>query len=170
MAKTNPAADPDAKAYNLVTGRTTLHGIWMMESRFDMKPQALDAGDALRHTVRTNVDEVVIDAEGELFGFIRFEASSRQGRQRVIHVAAKYFVSYHVAGSCEQALAELFIDRVGRLAAYPYFRALAASLVAQAGVHIPPLPVMSFLPRHIDFARDAESDKGEENGAKAPSP
>lgn len=158
MAKKDLAAQPDAQAYNLVTGRTTLVGIWMTESRFDMKPQAIDPIEPLRHEVRSEVEEVIIDGEGALHGFIRFAASSRLKRQRVIHVTGKYFVSYHVDGGCEQTLAELFIDRVGRLAAYPYFRALTASLVAQAGTSIPSLPIMSFLPRNISFASDAAQD------------
>ncbi|MEP9358086.1 hypothetical protein [Sphingomonas sp. KR3-1] len=146
----------DAKTYNAMIGRTTLRGILMTESRFDMKPQAL----AITHTnlkreVRSHVDEVVVTPEGVLHGFIRFEMSSRQKRQRMIHVSAKYFVSYLVEGGCAQDTAELFIDRVGRLAAYPYFRALTASLVAQAGAQIPPLPIVSFQPRNVDFAKDS---------------
>lgn len=154
MTKSETKAQPDAQAYNLVTGRTTLNGIWMTESRFDLKPEAIDPVEPMRHDVRTEVNEVILDGEGALYGFIRFSASSRLKRQRVIHVSAKYFVSYYVDGGCEQSLAELFIDRVGRLAAYPYFRALTASLVAQAGVNIPALPIMSFLPRNISFASD----------------
>jgi preprotein translocase subunit SecB len=150
------AADADAKAYNAVINRTTLRGIWMMDSRFDMKPQALDGGGpTLRHSVETNVEEVIAGGDGTLHGFLRFIAYSRHGRQRVISVSARYFVSYHVDGGCTQDMANLFISRVGRLAAYPYFRALVSSLVSQAGAQVPPLPIMSFQPRSIDYARDA---------------
>lgn len=149
-------ATADDKAYNGMTGRTTLRGIWVTESRFDMKPQALDIGDSpLKYEIRTNVDEVVIDEEGVMYGFIRFEVAARQKRQRVIHVSAKYVASYVVQGGCTQQQGDLFMERVGRLAAYPYFRALSASLVAQAGANLPPLPMMSFAPRNIDFAGDA---------------
>lgn len=151
MAKA--AASADAKAYNEVISRTTLRGLWMMESRFDMKPLALEpSGAGLRHAVESAVEEVIIDEDGSLYGFVRFVASSRHKRQRVIHVSARFFVSYDVAGGCDQNAADLFIGRVGRLAAYPYFRALVASLVSQAGAQVPPLPIMSFLPRSINYA------------------
>jgi hypothetical protein len=154
MAKETAALD--AKAYNAVIARTTLRGIWMTESRFDMKPGALDTDEAaLRHEISSEVEEAIIDAEGVLYGFIRFFASSRHKRQRMIHVTAKYFVTYHVDGGCDQAEADLFIRRVGRLAAYPYFRALVATLGGQAGVQLPPLPIVSFQPRSVHYARDA---------------
>lgn len=151
---------PDAKAYNAVIGRALLRGIWLMESRFDMKPQALD-GDApeLRYDVRTPEAEAVLEPSGALYGFIEFSASARRKRQRILHVHARYFVSYHVEGGCEQDIAELFVQRVGRLAAYPYFRALAASLSGQAGVAMPPLPIISFQPRSVGYAKSGELSK-----------
>ncbi len=150
----SPTQSIDPKVYNAVIARTTLRGIWMTESRFDMKPQALENADVpLKHTVRSQVEEVVNGADGVLFGFLRFEATARNKRQRAIHVTAKYFVSYAVEGGCDEMSAKLFIERVGRLAAYPYFRALVSSLVAQAGAQVPPLPIVSFQPRSVDYAR-----------------
>lgn len=151
---------PDAKAYNAVIGRATLRGIWLMESRFDMKPQALD-GDApeLRYDVRTPVAEVVNEPSGTLYGFIEFSASARRKRQRILHVHARYFVSYHIEGGCDDESADLFVQRVGRLAAYPYFRALASSLTGQAGVEMPPLPIISFQPRSVGYAKAGQLSK-----------
>jgi hypothetical protein len=155
MAESAPK--PDAATYNAIIGRATLRGIWMTESRFDMKPQALSMGDEMKHDIRSQSADAVVEAEsGIVYGFIRFEASSRHKRQRLVNVSAQYFLSYHVDGGCEQDLANLFIERVGRLAAYPYFRALAASLASQAGVQLPPLPIMSFQPRSVEYARDGE--------------
>lgn len=149
----------DAKIYNALTGRAALRGIWMIESRFDMAPQALDADDrSLTHTVRSTDAEVAVDKDGVITGFVRFEAISRYKRRRVINVSARYFVSYHVEGGCEQGMAELFIDRVGKLAAYPYFRALVGSLVAQAGAQVPTLPILSFQPRNIRYAVGSDPD------------
>ena len=148
----------DAKVYNALTGRATLRGIWMTESRFDMSPQALDPDDGpLNHTLRPHDVEVTVEEGGVIKGFVRFEAISRRRRKRVVHVGARYFVSYHVEGECDQHMAELFMDRVGKLAAYPYFRALVASLVGQAGAQVPTLPIMSFLPRNIRYASDMET-------------
>jgi uncharacterized protein YndB with AHSA1/START domain len=146
----------DAKVYNAAVGRATLRGIWMMESRFDLSPQALEVEPdvALAHTMRVHEAEVTVDADATVRGFIRFEAASRRRRRRVLHVSARYFVSYRVEGGCDQRLAEMFMDRVGKLAAYPYFRALVASLAAQAGAQVPTLPILSFRPRSIRYADD----------------
>lgn len=147
------AAPVDAKAYNALTGRATLRGIWMTESRFDMSPRALDPEEApLSHSLRTPDVEVTLEDDGVIYGFVRFEAVSRRKRRRVINVSARYFVSYRVEGGCDQAMADLFIDRVGKLAAYPYFRALVASLTGQAGTQVPTLPIMTFQPRNIRYA------------------
>jgi preprotein translocase subunit SecB len=143
----------DAKIYNALTGRATLRGIWMTESRFEMSPQALDVDDgSLNHIVKPSKVEVTVEENGVITGFIRFEAISRRKRRRVVYVSARYFVSYRVEGGCDQDMAELFMDRVGKLAAYPYFRALVASLVAQAGAQVPTLPILSFQPRNIQYA------------------
>jgi hypothetical protein len=152
-----PASFQEANNYNAMVRRTTLRGLWLTESKFEMKPEALDPDSlAMRHDVRTSVVEVVIDENGLIYGFIQFSAFSRRKRQRVLQVSAKYFASYHVDGGCDQSSAHLFVERVGRLAAYPYFRALVASLVGQAGAQIPPLPVMSFQPRSVDYASEGE--------------
>lgn len=148
-------ASPEDLTYNKMVGQTRLRGIWMTESRLEMKPAALDPDDGqLKHAMRVAREEAVIDADGILYGFIDFEVTARRKRQRMIRISARYFVSYEVEGGCDQRTADLFIDRVGRLAAYPYFRALTASLAGQAGVAIPPLPILSFQPRNISFVLD----------------
>ncbi|HET6523180.1 hypothetical protein [Sphingopyxis sp.] len=160
MAKEKPKREDIV--YNDMVGQTTLRGIWMTESRLDMKPAALDLDDTpLKHGMRVEREEAVIQPDGTLYGFINFEVTARRGRQRMLRITARYFVSYHVEGSCDQYTADLFIDRVGRLAAYPYFRALTASLAGQAGLTIPPLPIISFRPRNISFVLDAEAAEGD---------
>lgn len=143
------------QVYNQAIGRTTLRGIWMTSCQFDVKPEAVGRSDlALKRAMKVQVDEAVILEDGRMYGFISYEASSRLQRQKLIKVQAKYFVSYHCQGGCDQATADMFMDRVGRLAAYPYFRSLAATLTSQAGVHSPPLPMLSFQPRMVDYAVD----------------
>ena len=145
----------DAQVYNALIGRATQRGIYLTETRIDMTPQALELDDGgLNHTIRPSDIEVTIETDGVISGIVRFEAISRRKRRRVIYVSARYFVSYHVEGGCDQAMAELFLDRVGKLAAYPYFRALVGSLVAQAGTRVPALPILTFQPRSVQYAAD----------------
>ncbi len=148
----NAMDDPvaiDTKVYDALISGARLLGIWMTESRFDMNPQALDAGALMSHSLRTLPAEVTVEPGGTISGFIRFEAVSRHKRRRVIHATARYFVSYRIGDALDEATARLFVDRVGRLAAYPYFRALVSSLVAQAGAQVPTLPILTVSPHHV---------------------
>lgn len=126
----------------------------MTTSHFDMKPEALDLDpDAWRHNVVAGVLDSFLESEnGALYGVFSFDVVCRHGRKRVLSVSATYLASYRIEGECDAGACELFIERVGKVATYPYFRGLVASLTAQAGLMMHPLPVLSFAPRSIDSA------------------
>jgi hypothetical protein len=150
--------DVDAEAYNGVVGRALLRGIRLTESRFDMKPDALELdAKTWRKDIRGEVEEVFVDAEsGRLAGTFLFEVVCRHRRKRLLSASARYLVSYQVAGPFDQDSAQLFVERVGRVVAYPYFRALVASLTSQAAVEMPPLPIISLAPRTVASGADLE--------------
>jgi hypothetical protein len=151
--------DVDADAYNSVVGRTELRGIRLTESRFELKPDALQIDpSSWRYAMSNAIVEAFVDEEnGALHGFLQYEAIVRHRRKRILFASARYMVSYEVDGECPPELGALFIERVGRIAAYPYFRGLVASLVAQAGIVMPPLPVISFAPRSLASAANLQS-------------
>lgn len=162
-----PSRDPqqvDARSYNAVVGRTEIRGIRLLESRFEIKPEALEVDpSAWRKTVNFEVGEVVVTQEtGKLYGVLQYEVICRHGRKRILGATARYLVSYHVHGGCSQADGEVFVERVGRVAVYPYFRSLIATLVADAGVQMPPLPVISLAPRPLASAAELV-ELGQEN-------
>lgn len=144
----------DASSYNAVVGRTEMRGIRLLESRFEIKPGALDVDpSAWRKVVNFELGEVVVTEDtGRLYGVLHYEVVCRHGRKRVLAATARYLATYQVSGECSQADGEVFVGRVGRVAVYPYFRSLVATLVADAGVHMPPLPVISLAPRPLASA------------------
>lgn len=155
------ARDPhkvNAVAYNSVVERALLRSIRLTECRFDMKPEALDADLAVwQKDIRGDVEEVFFDRDnGRLAGFFVFEAILRFRRKRVLVVSAKYLVTYKVSGEIETDIGELFVERVGRVVAYPYFRSVVATLAAQAGLQMPPLPIISLAPRTVKSVADLE--------------
>lgn len=155
---TRDANKVDAAAYNSVVGRTVLRGIRLTESRFDVKPEALevDTGN-WRNAIKSEVVEVHTDCEsGRLYGMFQFEVVCRHQRRRLLVASAKYLVSYQVAGECDAEIGQLFVERVGRVVAYPYFRALVAVLASQSGVTMPLLPIVSLAPRSVTSAADLE--------------
>lgn len=148
----------DAQTYNNFVARAHLRSIRLTTSRFDMKPEALDLDpDAWRNNVSAGLMESFFEAEsGSVYGVFGFEVVCRQGRKRVLSTSATYLVSYKIQGECDQAACELFVERVGKIAAYPYFRTLVASLTSQAGLIMRPLPVLSFAPRSVESAANLE--------------
>ena len=155
------ATDPssvDPKAYNQVVGRTTLGSIRLTECRFDMKPDALSNDpDTWRKQITADPVEVITDLEtNRLYGIFVFELSCRHKRKKVLTCSARFFVSFKVEGAFEAAVGELFVQRVGKVMAYPYFRSTVAQLVAQAAIDLPPLPMLSLQPRSVNSAAELE--------------
>lgn len=155
------ATDPnsvDSKLYNEVVGRTTLGSIRLTESRFDMKPDALSSEpDAWRKQISADPLEVITNAESNrLYGVFFFELTCRHRRKKVLTCSARFFVSFKVEGSFDPSVGELFVQRVGKVMAYPYFRSTVAQLVSQAAINLPPLPMLSLQPRSVNSAAELE--------------
>ena len=152
----------DAKIYNDVVARTRIRGIRLLESHFDMKSEAIlhDPAD-WQKGIGFEISEVVVTESGMLYGIATFDLVCKQSRRHVHRSKGRYLIHYQVDGGCSQQDGELFIGRVGRLAIYPYFRSLVASLVSEAGITFPPLPVYSLAPRSLASASNL-FDNGKE--------
>jgi hypothetical protein len=148
----------NAGAYNKVVERAVLRSIRLTEAGFDMKPEELELDPSIwRKDIRGEVEEVFADAESDrLAGTFVFEVVFRYKRKRVLIVSARYLVMYQVSRDYDIDVGELFVERVGRVVTYPYFRSVVATLAAQAGVHIPPLPIISLAPRRVSSVADLE--------------
>lgn len=156
------AQDPhkvDAAAYNRLTGRAVLRSIRLADARFDMKPEALEHDfGSWKRSLSGELDDAYIDSErGIILGWLHFEVAFRHRRKRILLAAARYIVTYQVSDSCEEDIGRLFVERVGRVSAYPYFRAMVATLASQAGVQLPPLPMMSLQPRSLKSATNFQT-------------
>lgn len=153
------SSDPhavDPKAYNNLVSRAVLRSIRLTDSRFELKPEALEVdSDQWRKDINAEVREIVSSADAELLaGSFAFDVVCRHRRKKVVAVQAVYLVSFRLQGEYDQDAAVLFLERVGRVAAYPYFRSLVADLASQAGVSMPPLPIISLAPRTVSSAKD----------------
>jgi len=154
-----PPRDPrdvNVASYNSVVGRTEMRGIRLLGSKFEIKPEAveIDSSEWRKSVAYERGDVVITPDSGRLYGILQFEVVGRHGRKKVLHASGQYLLTYHVQGECPQEDGEVFIDRVGRVAAYPYFRSLVATLVSQAGLQMPPLPMISLAPRTLGSAAD----------------
>lgn len=162
----------DPQVYNSLVARAHLRSIRLTANKFEMKPEALGIDpDAWQNNVTAGVMESFLESEsGSLYGVLGFEVVCRQGRKRVLSISATYLVSYKIHGECDQGACELFVQRVGKIAIYPYFRTLVATLTSQAGLLMRPLPVLSFAPRSVESAANLEQSSGTLMEAKPKKP
>lgn len=144
----------DATVYNNLVARAHLRTIRLTTSKFELKPEALGLDpDAWRNGISAALVQSFFEAEsGSLYGVFAFEVACRQGRKRVLGINATYLTNYRVEGDCDGASCELFLERVGKIATYPYFRTHVATLTSQAGLLLQPLPIMGVAPRSIEGA------------------
>jgi len=169
VTTTRNASEVDAATYNHVVNRTNLRSIRLLESRFEIKPEALEVDPSeWRKAVEFELGEVIITETGGLYAVLHFQIICRHGRKRVLHASCRYLAHYKVDGEFSREDGETFMERVARVAVYPYFRSLIASLVAEAGLQMPPLPILSLQPRTLGSAAalvEPVADK-ESNGKK----
>jgi hypothetical protein len=76
-------------------------------------------------------------------GTFRFNIGAKSGRKAVLKSVADYLVAYEFAEVVDEEAAKAFCTRVGLYAAYPYYRALVASLSASANLNLPTLPMIA---------------------------
>lgn len=74
---------------------------------------------------------------------LRYHVTAKLGRKRALHCVADFGIFYHTPDGAKEAAAMGFCRNVGTFAAYPYFRALFAQLIADAGLSLPPLPAIA---------------------------
>lgn len=136
-----------------------------MASKIDASAQLPDA--ALKYSCKI-VDVQYDPTRKTLLGTIDAEAVCIIGRRQVAKVAARYVAVYAVDGEPDVAVAQRFFHAVGKIAVYPYFRAHFAALASQAGLHLPPLPIMKTSRRAIAaWAKDTAAGSTK---ASAPDP
>lgn len=141
MAKETRA---DIEAYREAADAADVKSIRLVSSNFDIKPDAFTESDrSWKQVYRCDTVSAQYDKDQSvLFAFIEAAAICKIGNRNVISLKCNYIVSYIVHGNPEKVAAERFARHVGRFAAYPYFRAHFAELTSQAGLNLPPLPVM----------------------------
>lgn len=156
--KTTGMAKADAEKYNRVVSHATIRDIRLVGSKFDLKPEAVEANDrALSFSLSDQLEDWTCDNEKRtLSGLYSYTASCVEGRRKLITVTGRYLSTYKLSDLCDEEAGRKFLARVGRFSAYPYFRAMFATLTQQSGVMLPPLPVISDGPRWVNSPEAVE--------------
>lgn len=167
--KTDVKIDPEN--YNRVVSHATISDIRLISSKFDMRPEAVEMADRIwTFALSDQLEDWSCNNEkGELTGVYSYSASCLEGRKKLLAVTGRYLSSYALSDLCNEEAGRQFLVRVGRFAAYPYFRSIFAALTQQSGLLLPPLPVISDGPRWINSPSDVAKIAGPEKPKPAKS-
>ena len=132
--------------YNVIVATSRLDTIRLVGTSFAVHPEyfagekSLAVGGDMK-TAATNTEA------GTAVGLFEFwvEAKGRESKETLLRFDCSYVVGYgglDLSSEELEAAAKLFVNRVGKFAVYPYVRGMLSRLSAEAGVDLPPLPVL----------------------------
>lgn len=160
-AQSKPAAPRRASPseYSDAVSAAEMVSIRLIKSEFAVEPEGLGHDrSAWKRSYDCQVTRVSFDRTRRLLtGIVSADAVCKLGRRRLISLKSSYLLVYSVEGEPTDAAAESFVQRVGAFAAYPYFRAHFSDACSQAGVTLPPLPVLKAPPQRIAPSKKAAS-------------
>jgi hypothetical protein len=85
--------------------------------------------------------------DGTCVANIVWEVTFRFKRRAVMKCTASYIISYEGVTDCSEETATIFVENVGKVATYAYFRALFAQLDWSATLGFEPLPILQLQPK-----------------------
>lgn len=141
--------------YNKLVSAARLRLLILEGVDFKITPEALSADKALwkRHiTPKTKIMSTGLD-DGTCMANIIWEVGFKLKNRSVVKCKASYIISYDGVKECAEDGVTVFLENVGKVATYAYFRALYSQLDWSATLGSDPLPVIQFLP---NFRLDAE--------------
>lgn len=149
----SPSADTSTFSqaeYNEVVSAADLVSVSLKAVRFNFDQiayfQSQKDKAKRRNTIDNSVADVFFDSEdGIAQADFVWSVDIRAGKKKVFFAEAKYGVLYDGLETLKESAVRSFLKRVGRIAVYPYFRALVAHLAADAGANLPTLPVYKIL-------------------------
>lgn len=160
--ETAPAIVPvlTPAAYNSLVAAARLRDIRLLKADFSVDPNSLEHQDNWKLTQTCEIQLAEFNAEAELLvTFVDAAATCKFKNKKIVTVRCRYIVVYDVQGKPEALAVNAFARRVARFAAYPYFRAHVAEISSQAGLRLPPLPII----KEVKIIPKIEADPPKEN-------
>ena len=85
--------------------------------------------------------------DGTCVANIVWEVTFRFKKRTVMKCTASYLISYEGVTDCSEETATIFVENVGKVATYAYFRGLFAQLDWSATLGFEPLPILQLHPK-----------------------
>lgn len=141
--------------YNKLVTNARLRALILENVDFKITPEALSAEKSVlkRQLVpKTKIMSLGLD-DGTCMANVIWEVTFKLKNKNVVRCSASYIISYDGVQECSADGVTVFLENVGKVATYAYFRALYSQLDWSATLGSDPLPVIQFLP---NFRLDAE--------------
>jgi hypothetical protein len=136
-------------AYNRLVRTTRLANLVLEKVDFKISSEALGIKESLLNRnigATTKVMSYGID-DGTCVANVIWEVTIKFKTKTVVKCTASYIVSYDGIKDCSEEVVGLFLEHVGKVATYAYFRALYAQLDWSATLNSQPLPVLQLQPK-----------------------
>jgi hypothetical protein len=133
--------------YNAVAGAAQLAQIMLVSSAFEVKPNywrdKKEDPDKIKHNYDWDIRQYEYNAkEGAALAHIEFKIDVRSKRKNALNIRCAYLVVYAGIENMHPEAVEAFMRRIGRFAAYPYFRAHVSQLSWESNTGLPVLPTI----------------------------
>ena len=149
VAAAAEAAQKRRNDYNRLARTARLNNLLLEKVDFRILPDALGIKESLLTRNLSPTTKVMSYGaeDGTCVANILWEVVFKYKNKNVVKCTASYIVSYDGAKDYSQETIALFLENVGKVATYAYFRALYAHLDWSANLGSQPLPVLQLQPK-----------------------
>ena len=144
VATKKPSFDVDG--YNEVVAKAELAFIRLIDLNFKVDSGYLPANEGDQKDFRSFDGKMLnffySPDKGLAAGTFKWSVTIRRNRKIVVKHFATYRVLYVGVTELKEESVKKYVERVGKIASFPYFRALTSHLDVEAGTRLPPLPVL----------------------------
>lgn len=143
------AAQKKRNDYNRLVRTARLNNLFLEKVDFKILPDALGIKQSLLTRNLSPTTKVMSHglSDGTCVANVLWEVTFKYKTKNVVKCTASYIVSYDGVKDCSEETVAVFLENVGKVATYAYFRALYAHLDWSANLGSQPLPMLQLQPK-----------------------
>ena len=138
---------PDHRVYNQVCVAAHLRDIRLLVSDYYTNLQVIEViedFESADQSIFGECTQTIFDYDAEIVqGHFHWSVDVWLGREKGIELQADYMITYVGLTDYDERHVRFFVEKIGRFATYPYFRALFSYHSGESGLMLPPLPTLT---------------------------
>jgi hypothetical protein len=130
--------------YNNAVGVANIEQVLLTESKFESKPEYFTADEGEKNFKKSDsIKSFSINDRGDFCASeIEYSVQIKRGNSILLRVEASYIVIFKFDTPVDEGVARKIVSRIGRYAAYPFFRQHVAQISWESGSDLPILPMI----------------------------